>query len=436
MKVAVVGLGTAGPAAALLLARDGHDVQIIERVSRPSGVGAGILLQGVGQAVLADLGLLDDLRRQSTPVRRIDARTQRGRRVLDFGYDDIGIEPHGLGVHRGVLFDLLAAAVRAEGIPVSTGCEVSDLASSTDGWRLTTPEGDLGPFDLVIGADGSRSAIRQRLGLASKDREYGFGGIWSVVPDPDHLAGDVLHQRYDGPRITLGVLPTGTDQASLFWSCPTPLLGAMVEAGPAAWIDAARPYAGHLTELVERAATVGILEARYRDVVVRSPYTVAGRYGSVLIGDAAHAMSPQIGLGASLALADARSLAAAMRVNPHDLPRALELHARARAAPVRYYTWCSRLMTPVFQSNLVPLGWARDAFLGPIGRIPWVRRQFVTTLMGIRTSPWTMWRPDGHPVPKMDPNRETRPSVRPALLHDRGDDDALRVSGGHDPGGD
>ena len=62
----------------------------------------------------------------------------------------------------------------------------------------------------------------------------------------------------------------------------------------------------------------------------------------------------------------------------------------------------SRLMTPVFQSNLVPLGWARDAFLGPIGRIPWARRQFVTTLMGIRTSPWTMWRPDGHPVPKMD----------------------------------
>ncbi len=395
MKVAIVGLGTAGPAAALLLARDGHDVRIIERVSQPNGVGAGILLQGVGQAVLSELGLLEDLRRQSTPVRRIDARTRRGRRVLDFGYDDIGIEPYGLGVHRGTLFGLLDGAVRSAGIPVSTGVEVSDLSASADGWRLMTPDGDIGPFDLVIGADGARSQIRRRLGLASKDREYGFGGIWSVVPDPDHLAGGVLHQRYDGPRITLGVLPTGIDQASLFWSCPTPRLGAMVEAGAAAWVEAARPYAGHLVELVESAASEGILEARYRDVVVRSPYTVVGRYGAVLIGDAAHGMSPQIGLGASLALADARSLAAAMRVNPHDLPRALEQHARARAAQVRYYTWCSRLMTPVFQSDLIPVGWARDAFLGPIGRIPWVRRQFVTTLMGIRTSPWTMWRPDG-----------------------------------------
>ena len=50
-------------------------------------------------------------------------------------------------------------------------------------------------------------------------------------------------------------------------------------------------------------------------------------------------------------------------------------------------------MTPVFQSDLVPIGWARDALMEPIARIPWVRGQFVTTFMGGRTSPWTFWRP-------------------------------------------
>lgn len=48
-------------------------------------------------------------------------------------------------------------------------------------------------------------------------------------------------------------------------------------------------------------------------------------------------------------------------------------------------------MTPVFQSDLTPLAWPRDILAEPIARVPWVRRQFVTTLMGIRTSPWTTW---------------------------------------------
>jgi 2-polyprenyl-6-methoxyphenol hydroxylase-like FAD-dependent oxidoreductase len=397
MKIAVVGIGTAGSAAALLLARDGHEVHIFERVSVPRGIGAGILLQGVGQRVLDELGLADELERLSTPVRRIDARTKGGRRVLDFGYDDVLPGAYGWGVHRGTLFELLCGAVRTAGIPTTTGLEVRGLTQARDGWRLTTDRGDQGPFDLVVGADGARSRIRHVSGLATKDVGYPYGAIWSVVPDPEHLAGDALIQRYGDTRIILGVLPMGVGQASLFWSVPTRRLAAAVAAGPAAWVETARPFAAHLAPLVERAAVEGILEARYRDVVVRSPVVVRGGFGLALIGDAAHAMSPQIGLGASLALADAWSLASSLRRYPRNLALALQSHADGRRAHVRYYTWCSRFMTPVFQSDLVPIGWGRDALLGPIGRIPWVRRQFVTTLMGIRTSPWSLL--DGQPQP-------------------------------------
>lgn len=390
MRVGVVGLGTAGPAIALLLARDGHDVRIIERAPTPSGIGAGIMLQGLGQRVLDRLGLGDELERRSTPVRRIDARTVGGRRVLDFGYDDVHPGTYGWGVHRGTLFELLCGAVATAGIPTETGVEVTGLDWSGDGWHLGTTLGDRGPFDLVIGADGARSRVRRLTGLATKDVGYPYGAVWSVVPDPDRIAGDVLTQWYAGTRITLGVLPMGTAQASLFWSIRTRDLPATLAAGAGAWVGIAKPFAGHLAALVERAADAGILEARYRDVVVRSPVMVRGRAGVALLGDAAHAMSPQLGLGASLALADAWSLAAAIRRHPRDLGTALRSHADQRRAHVRYYTWCSRFMTPVFQSDLVPVGWGRDALLGPIGRIPWVRHQFVTTLMGVRTSPWTV----------------------------------------------
>src|SRR5262245_56467748 len=107
MRIAVVGCGTVGPAAALLLHRDGHAVEIVERVGRPRGVGAGILLQPPGQRVLRGLGLAEALEARSAPVRRIDGRTLSGRRVLDFGYGDVDPAITGWGVHRADLFHLL-----------------------------------------------------------------------------------------------------------------------------------------------------------------------------------------------------------------------------------------------------------------------------------------------------------------------------------------
>lgn len=395
MRFAVVGCGTAGAAAAILLARDGHEVEVFERVAEPRGVGAGILLQRLGQRVLAELGLAEELERRSSPVRRVDARTPSGRRVLDFAYDQVVPGAYGWGVHRGTLFDLLWGAVQAAGIPIHTGVEVTGLTAAASGWRLATTVGAVGPFDLVVGADGARSRIRRLSGLATKDVGYPYGAIWSVVPDPQGLAGDTLTQRYRDTRITLGILPTGVAQACIFWLTRSRQIPAAISAGPAAWVQLARPYAGEFAPLVERAAVEGIMGSRYRDVVVRSPVLADGTGALVLLGDAAHAMSPQLGLGASLALADAWALAACLRRWPNDLPGALQDYAAARAAHIRYYTWCSRLMTPVFQSDLVPLGWARDALMEPIGRIPWVRRQFVTTFMGGRTSPWSSWRPPG-----------------------------------------
>lgn len=401
MRIAVVGTGTGGASSALLLARDGHEVEIFERVPDPRPVGAGLLLQPLGQRILGTLGLADALAARSTPVRSIDGRAggPDGRVVLAFGYEDANTPDVGLGVNRGALFGVLWSALGAAGVPVRTAWEVLSIDRAPDGAWLIGPDGArAGPFDLVVAADGARSRIRRQLGLAAKDVRYPYGALWTVIPDPDGLVCDVLVQRYRDTRATLGFLPTGVGEVSIFWSMRTRAIDEAVRAGPDWLVDRALPLAPDMASLLERVRTSTVLGAAYRDVVTPRPATFDGRSGVVLVGDAAHAMSPQLGMGASLALADAWSLAAALReVTPSSpsgvIGAALERHTSDRRAHIRWYTWLSRIMTPVFQSDLVPVGWARDRVFGPAANLALVRGQFAQILLGEQTSPFTRWGP-------------------------------------------
>jgi 2-polyprenyl-6-methoxyphenol hydroxylase-like FAD-dependent oxidoreductase len=206
----------------------------------------------------------------------------------------------------------------------------------------------------------------------------------------------------------LGFLPTGIRETSIFWSIRNREAEAAIAAGPGWFVERALPFAPDFTPLLERVRDARILGAAYRDVVVPHPSTVVGRAGVALVGDAAHAMSPQLGMGASLALADAWSLAACLRdARSADLASALEAYGRDRRAHVRWYTWLSRLMTPVFQSDLVPIAWPRDPMFAIAAKLPIARAQFATILLGEQTSPFTHWGPTrrGGPLAaaKMEP---------------------------------
>ncbi len=383
LRIAVIGYGTAGQALAILLTRDGHEVEIFERVPTPGPVGAGFLLQPSGLQVLWQMGLLDEVRAHAAPVHRLYGDTPCERAVMDMGYAGLDARLHGLGMQRGALFSLLDQARDGAGqLHVGTTIVSVDAAQG----RLRDSEGrQHGPFDLVVAADGAASTLRGDVeqGIAL-DRVYPWGALWCLLPAEDWPHMSELRQRYVAARRMIGLLPVGTrpgdgtPRLSFFWSLPRADFERWQADGMAPWLEelhALWPQAsarfGHLQDAGQLARAV------YRDAVMKRWHQ--GRL--VLAGDAAHAMSPQLGQGVNMALLDALALRDALRTHGRGEAALLAYQAQRRAHVAVYQRW-SRWLTPLFQSDRDVWAKARDVLLGPMGRMPGGRGHMLRVLSG------------------------------------------------------
>jgi len=160
-RIAVVGGGVAGCAAAILLRAQGHEVTLFEAVADPRPVGAGLLLQPTGQAILRRLGLLDEALAHGAPVQRLFGDNARGRTVLDLDYGRFAAGCFGLGIQRGALFGLLWRRMLAAGTTVRLATSVEGFEQDDAGVALAGAGGvELGRFDALILANGSFSTLR------------------------------------------------------------------------------------------------------------------------------------------------------------------------------------------------------------------------------------------------------------------------------------
>lgn len=383
LHIAIVGYGTAGQAAALALARDGHRVEVFERAPQPGPVGAGFLLQPTGLSVLHALGLLREALRHGMPVHQLFGDTPEGRVVMDMRYADLDPRLFGLGLQRGALFEVLHGA--GQGLyALHAGAEVE--AVDPEAGRLVVAGGARhGPFDLVLAADGSASRLRAALGRPRFDQPYPWGALWCLLPAGAWAHPNALRQRYRGARRMIGLLPAGTrpgdplPRLSFFWSLRRDEMDAWEARGMEAWraeLAALWPEARDVLVQLPGSAS-GLARASYRDAAPARWHR--GRL--VALGDCAHAMSPQLGQGVNMALLDALALRDALRAAP-DTTAALARYAAQRAAHVAVYQRFSRWLTPLFQSNADALAWLRDRGFLALGRLPGGRGPMLRTLAG------------------------------------------------------
>lgn len=388
LQIAIVGAGTAGPAAALALSRAGHRVKLFERAPAKLPVGAGFLLQPTGQEVLCRLGLLDRLTPLVASLRRLHCLDQRDRALLDLHYDDLEPGLRGAGTHRATLLDLLLDSATAAGSEIVWDHPIVSLERDASGRPLLRDAHARmhGPYDLVLLCDGAQSALRAQSGIPQRVDRYPWGALWFIGRRPAAFAPDTLWQRVGSTRELVGFLPTGTPQdlLSFFWSIRLDDLATWRATPLARWKEHVLRLAPQSAELLDQIADHAQLAvAVYHDV--RLPRWHGDRVA--ILGDAGHALSPQLGQGVNLALMDAMALADAIEHEP--LPAALAAYSEDRRRHLRFYQFATRWTTPLFQSDALWLGRARDVVFPLVHRIPWMRRQMIATMAGRKTGPFS-----------------------------------------------
>jgi 2-polyprenyl-6-methoxyphenol hydroxylase-like FAD-dependent oxidoreductase len=304
----IVGGGIAGMCAAIQLRKLGVRVDLIEIDPDWRSSGAGITLQGITLRAFTEIGVVDAIMNEGWCADGLDVLTAAGHKVAEMPTPRVGRPdvPGAGGILRPVLARILREATVDSGTHVRCGLTVQTMEQDSQHVHVTLSDGRREAYDLVVGADGLRSAMRERMFPDSPKPHYTGQGSWrAVVPRPPEIHRAAMCM---GAQIKAGVNPVSKDEMYLFLTEPRPtpehiadselagtLRGLLAEfSGPFGQI---RDGLSQDSRIVYRPFWALLLEAPWH----------SGR--TVLIGDAVHATTPHLASGAGIGIEDAIVLA-------------------------------------------------------------------------------------------------------------------------------
>jgi 2-polyprenyl-6-methoxyphenol hydroxylase-like FAD-dependent oxidoreductase len=318
MRAVIIGGGIGGLAAAVALRLVGVDSVVVEQVPAIREVGAGLSLWSNAVFALRELGVEEKVLASGSAFDTFLSRTSSGRPIAESGFADLANQAGApcVCIHRAELQRILFEALDPASIRTGARCVAFEDSTAIleSGERILA--------DLLVAADGINSVIRRTL-HGDEPMRYEGATCWRGIC----RASDLLPARTSllvlGPGTQFGACPCGPGLVYWFLAKNAPRGTIQTKADALA---ACRGWAAPVLDFIHATPEDAIVQ---NDILDRKPLKSWGRGRVTLLGDAAHASTPNLGQGACQAIEDAVTLADCVRGNP-NIEAALRTYERLR----------------------------------------------------------------------------------------------------------
>jgi salicylate hydroxylase len=386
-KTLIIGGGIGGLAAALACSGVGSDVELFERSTEFTEVGAGIQLGPNVVKVLHGWGLQDGLQAVAAFPDRLQVRDANlGDELGVLRLGAVTVQRYGspyATVHRADLHALLLSAVRQQGAAqLQLDSELASFEQHDRGVTLHTTDGRVVQGDALVGADGLWSSVRRQLlndGTPQATGHLAYRALVEQSSLPERLRSRQV-TAWLGPEFHVVQYPVRLGA----WLNVVAIVQGRIVGDVEHWDHSANAAKLRDRMTATCPALQDLIQAidhwRLWGLSRRAPMQGPGEQAQgrvALLGDAAHPMVPYLAQGAGMAIEDANALSEALRIGGSDVPGVLKSYANSRwQRNARVQAGAIRNGEIFHATGL--LRWGRDAAMKLLGErlldLPWLYR--------------------------------------------------------------